>query len=642
MSLDLSFPGLEGLGNFCVPGTSVPAPTRCDTACKSGQNQSVRDPAPRALYLHAALAEIPRLLGAIDRNPYRATYGCLDRQFWHYRTASFPSEMYQEGALPLALACTTRLPQNPWHGNARVRELAAAAIRFAARSAHRDGSCDDYYPFERALGAAVFSLEATAHAYQQLDLDDSNLVAWFGRRAEWIAEHDETGRLSNHHALAALGLLRAAEITGRNEFHRAAEARLERLLAWQSEEGWFEEYGGADPGYHTLTIDCLVKIRRLTRQQRLDEPIRRAVAFARWFLHPDGSYAGEYGSRGTYHFYVHGFELLAEHNADAADLADGFLHALANGRDARFSDDRMFVHRLANLLEAYRDWSPVRAETADPAESRSARFFAGAGLLARRTARQHSVVAAARGGVFKHFADGRPPVTDAGLILETADGRLAASQLHGFGREVVIEGRPIAWGDRTAEGIDTSASDFISPAAGQPRKGPPAVDQPAASGSATATSIEPAAWSGQLPSSIEISGPLHWVRFETVSPWKQILLHSVMLTVGRWCRNAIRALLQRRLITGRREAPIRLTRRLEFDCPGSRETSGGLRVVDRIELIGPRVRVRRMSFGTDHQSVYVAAGGVYQQSVTQPWHDLSPYVDALNRDGQVTIERRIG
>ena len=88
-----------------------------------------RDHASRDLYLGAALPHIPRLLGAIDRNPYRPTYGCLDRQFWHYRTSSFPSEMYQEGLLPLALVYTHPLPGNRWHGQPRVRELAIAGLR---------------------------------------------------------------------------------------------------------------------------------------------------------------------------------------------------------------------------------------------------------------------------------------------------------------------------------------------------------------------------------------------------------------------------------------------------------------------------------------------------------------------------------
>ena len=102
-----------------------------------------RDPTLRQHYLTTALASIPRLLGAVDRNPYRATYGCFDREFWHYRTSSFPCEMYQEGVLPLALVWANELPGNRWHGHPRLRELVVAGLEFSARSCHADGSCDD-------------------------------------------------------------------------------------------------------------------------------------------------------------------------------------------------------------------------------------------------------------------------------------------------------------------------------------------------------------------------------------------------------------------------------------------------------------------------------------------------------------------
>jgi len=239
------------------------------------------------------------LLGAIDRNPYRPTYGCLDRQFWHYRTASFPSEMYQEGVLPLALVYAVDLPGNRWHRHQRVGQLAAAAMQFAAKSSHGDGSCDDYYPFERALGAAVFSFQASTHACQLLEVRDPQVLGWLHRRARWLMGHDEAGRLANHHALAALGLFRMAAISGEDAYRRAALERIEKVLAWQSAEGWFEEYGGADPGYQTVTLDSLAKCRPFLTDGRLEEPLRRGVAFAREFLHPDASFGGEYGSRGT-------------------------------------------------------------------------------------------------------------------------------------------------------------------------------------------------------------------------------------------------------------------------------------------------------------------------------------------------------
>jgi len=438
------------------------------------------------------------------------------------------------------------------------------------------------------------------------------LLRWFERRARWLIRHDETGRLSNHQALAVLGLLRVGQITQKQEYGDAARARLDKLLAWQSDEGWFEEYGGADPGYQTLTIDCLAKVRKLTGEATLDEPLRRAVAFARLFLHPDGSYAGEYGSRGTYHFYPHGMELLAPENAEAADLTDGFLRGLAAGKQAAFSDDRMFAHRLGNLIQAYVDWSPTRPAPRETAEVEPARYLPKARLLVRRTRSTHTVISAARGGVFKHFGRCGPAVTDAGLIVEMSDGRVGVSQMHDQSRSV-------------EHCVCGAANPDV--VCGSPDPAPQCV-----------------ARSGDRPQQrvrLTVGGPLHWSRFETATPIKQALFHAGMWSVGRWCRTWVRRTLQRRLIMGRRSCPVRLARTFEF--LSEREATDGpvLRITDTIELSDPRIQVRRMAFGSDHQAAYVAASGVYQESVLKPWTDLQPYVDELNAQRRVTVVREL-
>lgn len=533
-----------------------------------------RDPERRKLYLKAALADVPRLLGAIDRNPYRATHGCLDRQYWHYRTAAFPSEMYQEGVLTLALVYATPLEGNRWHGQPRLRQLALAALRFSARSAHADGSCDDYYPLERALGAAVFSLAASARAYEVLGLADADVLAALARRARWIAGHGETGRLANHHALAALGLWHVARLTGKEEFRSAAERKIRQLLSWQSDEGWFDEYGGADPGYQTVTVDCLAKYRRASGDTTVDEPLERAVRFCRLMLHPDSSYGGPHGSRGTYHFYPHGFELLAGRSADAADMADAFLEAMAEGRLADFNDDRMYAHRTANLLEACLDWSPQRPEPV-PLSS-GEQWLPRARILVSRAADRQTIVSAARGGTLKLFAGPRLVACDAGLILQAADGRVAVSQMHDLTRQV----------------------EFFRTDAG---------------------------------AVLRVSGLLNWVRHETATPLRQAVLHLGMITVGRWMRSLVRRLLQKRLITGRRKCPIRHTRQIELP------PDGHLRVTDTIELLDPKIRVARASFGTDHEATYVAASGVYQDTVLAPWTDLD--VQPLNDERKLVVVR---
>jgi hypothetical protein len=108
-----------------------------------------------------------------------------------------------------------------------------------------------------------------------------------------------------------------------------------------------------------------------------------------------------------------------------------------------------------------------------------------------------------------------------------------------------------------------------------------------------------------------------------------------MSLVGRYCRTLVRRFLQRRLITGRRECPIRLTRTFEFSADGR------LRVTDRIELLDPQLKIERISFASDLQAAYVAASDVYQDSLLQPWTDLSQYIAELNQTRQTTIVREL-
>jgi hypothetical protein len=222
-------------------------------------------------------------------------------------------------------------------------------------------------------------------------------------------------------------------------------------------------------------------------------------------------------------------------------------------------------------------------------ESALFRYFPNARILVRRAPSTHTVISAARGGVFKHFTAAGGCAVDAGLILETVDGRLAVSQYHDLSRRVDV----------------------------------------------------PAGGNGMTPRRLSVAGPLHWTRFETATPLKQSLLHTGMWVGGRFCRTAVRKFLQKRAIAGRKESPIRLTRSFEFLPRGNGHCDPQLRVTDLVELTERNVRIRRMAFGTDHESAYVAASGVYQDSVLAPWTDLSQYVGQLNSQRRVVIAREL-
>ncbi|NUQ65786.1 MAG: hypothetical protein HUU20_25240 [Pirellulales bacterium] len=278
-------------------------------------------------------------------------------------------------------------------------------------------------------------------------------------------------------------------------------------------------------------------------------------------------------------------ELLAGQHAGAADLADAFLRSLTAGTHARFDDDRLFAHRLGNLFEAWLDWSPVRPPAELPSQ---VEYLPHAQLLVRRTARCHTVISAARGGVFKHHGTATPPVTDAGLVLETTDHRIAVSQCHDRGRPVEL-----LPGD------------------------------------------------SQAPAGLSVAGDLCWSRFETATPLKQAIFHLGMCTLGRWCRTLVRRVLQKRLITGRSRAPVRFTRRFEFLPERGPLGAPTLRVTDTIELTSPSIRVARMAYGTDFEAAYVAAAGGYEESVLQPWTDLGQHVEQLNTRRRVTVVREL-
>ncbi|HVG20712.1 MAG TPA: hypothetical protein VNI02_16805, partial [Blastocatellia bacterium] len=231
----------------------------------------------KELFAREALAQVPKILTLLDRNPHSPTYGCFDRNFWHYKMIDFPSGMAQEFVWPLALAYAADAPGNPYYRQPCIKEWVEAGIRYAASSAHGDGSCDDYFPYERAAGAAAFSLLACVESYDLLGMRNDSALRFFERRADWLARHHESGRLSNHQALIALCLQSLSRLMQSGRWDRAKELRIDRVLKWQSEEGWFQEYEGCDPGYHTLTVSCLARLYQSNPTARLKEALARAV-----------------------------------------------------------------------------------------------------------------------------------------------------------------------------------------------------------------------------------------------------------------------------------------------------------------------------------------------------------------------------
>lgn len=544
----------------------------------------------RDCFAREAIAQIAKILTLCDRNLHSPTYGCFDRNFWQYKIVDFPSGMGQEFVLPLALAWQLEIPGNPYYQQPNLKTWAIAGMHYAAKSAHGDGSCDDYFPFERASGAAAFSLLACVDAYEILALEEPELLDFFGRRADWLAAHQESGRLANHQALIALVLERLGRLTGRDRWRAASRDRLDLVLSWQSNEGWFQEYEGCDPGYHTLTISCLARLYDLQCQDEragtgaaaspdLRQALEKAVALAAQFVHPDGSYGGEYTSRNTYNFFPHGFELVGRWLPEALAVNDGVLRGLEANLGACYSDDHIVGHHTWNYLLAWRDFVVERPRSRPPALGRL--WLPEARLLVDRRKGEDGRVttlylALNKGGSFKVFRGDRLVASDTQFSLQVRQGKRL----------------------RNAVGhlVDT--------------------------------------YEVQLDdNAIAVGGKLGWAKQTQMTPLKLLILRVGMLSFGRFFPNLVRRVLQRLLIVGKQETEFRFLRRLSW-------TGSQWFVAD--DLRAPDWgAVEHVGIGPDQTSIYVVMSRTFQHGQLQPWIDLTDRVRGLSRREALHFERHL-
>lgn len=528
---------------------------------------------PGAWYRERVAAEIPRVLTLLDRDPSSPSYGCFDRAYWHYRTQDFPSGMYQELALPLAQAYATDRPGNRWLGQPRLRELALAGVDFAARSAHGEGSCDDYFPFERALGATAFAAAAHAEVLRLLGDRDPARVAYLRRRCDWLLSSEESGRLANHHALVALAAARAGAWLDDPALLARAREPLARCLSWQHDEGWFPEYEGADPAYQTLTVSFLAEVAEHLPSPELDAALDRALRFCAHFLHPDGSYAGETGSRNNAQVLPSGFERRAARSPEARHLADGWLAGARAGRAAHPDDDRIFGHWLQDFSAAEaarRARGDAGPEPWSPAEG--VVDFPAAGLHVIHRGPWTLVVASGKGGVLRAFHGERRVVNDTGLVALAGDARWVTHR--------------------------------IDPDVSHERRG----------------------------DTLVVRGRFHRAPHHLPTPLRQVAFRGVNATLGRVAPDLVRRLLQGVLITGRKAAPLRFERRIDW-------SGDELVIEDRIEAESGMRAPDRLWASSDATSIYVATSNLWQEASLAPWEPLDAALASLRRDGHATVRR---
>ncbi len=396
---------------------------------------------------------LPRILALGDTDTLSPTYGLMDRQYWAWKLIDFPNATFQGAVNGLSVL----LEDGHLAEEAQTRAILSritAMFAGVGRITRRDGSLEEAMPFERSYCVTALVAFDMLKALEQKKVaahlkDHFNAPAMIAPLISFLIGSDEShGMISNHLATAAAALHLWHAREGDNAAKAKGDALIARILERQSPEGWFVEYGGADPGYQTLCLSHLVETAHITDSDELWQAMGRSLEFLNYFVHPDGSLGGLYASRNTRVYYPAGIAALAER----------FPLAYAINRRMQASITASTTVPLAaidgpNLMPLFNNYCAALREkehtdssktiaTSSPGNFR--KEFKHAGIVVDKGARHYTIASTRKGGVVYHWRQAETVVIDAGLVVEDERGRRFTSQSDATDNEVIIEGNAIS------------------------------------------------------------------------------------------------------------------------------------------------------------------------------------------------------
>ena len=136
------------------------------------------------------------------------------------------------------------------------------------------------------------------------------------------------------------------------------------------------------------------------------------------------------------------------------------------------------------------------------------------------------------------------------------------------------------------------------------------------------------------PEGLSVIGKMAWAKATLLTPLKSVILRCIMISLGRFFPDLIRRLLQKILVTGRKDAPFRFHRALRWD-------GAGWTVRDEIFAEDGWRNVASIGIAGFQTSSTTIMARVWQANHIQPWQDLAPALARLGDRDPLIIERRL-
>ena len=514
------------------------------------------------IYLQEAQLNIPRLLTLFNTNPISPSYGEGDRFRWAWKLIDFGNGTFQGAANGLARLRIAGLLPNGMDPRAIDRRIAACFIG-AERLRRRNGSMEEAFPYESSFCVTALvaydlltSIELQKNLLSDKERDERLRVV--APMIHFLHKADEHHAfISNHLATAAVALYKWHTLTGENGENRGWSF-LNRTFKHQSEEGWFEEYGGADPGYQSLCTYYLSDLHRLRPDLNLGPNLYRSMRFLWHFAHPDGSFGGIYGSRHTRFYCPAGIEYLGRECPEAVKLAAFMRDSIANQTTVTLS--AMDAPNLVPMFNAYA-WAATLCNSGSDqkvtAEGLSLPAFRqfykaefpNAGLYIRSDKAGYSVVNVDKGGALLYYSHGTGYVTvNGGVVARDPKGGIFSTQALRPGRKIEI-----------------------------------------------------------YTDSIVVTSPFYPMHHRLPKPWQFVLFRFLNVTAMRslWVGNLLKRLLVRLMITGGRPGKSRIRRTITW-------SEKGAEITDKWELTKTE-RLIPVDVCGDFSTIHMASQGYWQK-----------------------------
>lgn len=383
------------------------------------------------IYFKSIINEIPRLLGLLDKNPISPTYGCFDRNFWHYNVTDFPCARFQEATLTLTYLYLIDWQDNQYYNSEQILNWINAGIDFWCSIQRYNGSFDEWYPYESSFVATAFTTYAISEVlllmgerirnYNKVLNSLERSVNFLSRNVDYTACNQEAGCI--------LGIFNFYLLTSEEKYKRIVERRLKNLSKLQTEEGWFPEYGGPDIGYLSLTVDYLSKLYIKSDSPLVKDMLDRAVDFLSYFVHPDGTFGGEYGSRNTKYIIPAGIELVSHWNNSAKYIRDMLRKSLREYKTIGpyNLDDRYLAYIGYTYLQASLVYKDDSEETIT---RKGDRFFPKSSIWIYSDENFYLVSNLKKGAVLRIVFKNKESLKDSGVVLKIGKDYYTAGWLN--------------------------------------------------------------------------------------------------------------------------------------------------------------------------------------------------------------------